>query len=337
MPEKSSDNSSTRLKIRIMKIVLVIGTILLGIKFWAYYLTHSNAILTDALESIVNVLAAVFALYSMYFASRPKDEDHPYGHGKIEFLSVGFEGGMITLAGVAMIIKGIFAFYRKEEVDHADTGAYLSAFAGLVNYIVGIYLIKKGNKFNSPLMVADGKHLVSDTYSSIGLVAGLIIIYFTKINWIDYVITIIFGAVITYTGFKLALESITSLLDQADNSKLDHIITILNNNRREKWIDIHNLRVLKYGSHLHVDCHITLPWYDSLEESHEEVSLLEKLLKENSDHALEFFIHADPCLPSSCSVCVLADCVHRKNNFVKKLDWNLENILPDKKHSLLSK
>ena len=105
-----NNNPQTVIKIRIMKIVLFVGVLLLGIKFFAYYLTHSNAILTDALESVVNVLAASFALYSMYFASRPKDHDHPYGHGKIEFLSAGFEGGMITIAGIAMIIKGIFAF-----------------------------------------------------------------------------------------------------------------------------------------------------------------------------------------------------------------------------------
>ena len=317
-----------------MQLVLSASVLLLCIKFYAYFLTHSNAILTDALESIVNVIAGGFALYSMYYALQPKDEDHPYGHGKIEFLSAGFEGGMISLAGVAMIIKGVVAFFRKDEIESAEIGAYLSAFTGLINYFLGSYLIRKGKKYHSDLMLADGKHLISDTMSSVGLVAGLILIYFTKINWIDYVLTIGFGAFIAYTGFKLVSESVTNLLDKADYGKLNHLIDLLNKKRRPKWIDMHNLRALKYGSHLHVDCHITLPWYDSLEDSHKEVSLVEKLLKESMEQEIEIFIHADPCLPMSCPVCPIKECIHRKAPFIKKLEWDMENLLPNKKHSI---
>src|ERR1035437_3087028 len=275
-----NNTSISQIKIKTMQLVLAASVVLLVIKFFAYFLTHSNAILTDALESVVNVVAGSFALYSMYYALKPKDEDHPYGHGKIEFLSAGFGGGMITLAGIAMIIKGVVAFFRKDEMHDADIGAYLSAFTGLINYFLGSYLIRKGKKYNSALMTADGKHLVSDTMSSIGLVIGLVIIYFTKIIWIDYVLTIAFGGFIAYTGFKLVNESITNLLDKADYGKLNHLIDLLNKNRRPKWIDMHNLRVLKYGSHLHVDSHITLPWYEKLEDSHIEVTAVENLIKE---------------------------------------------------------
>ncbi|MGZ3862196.1 MAG: cation diffusion facilitator family transporter [Bacteroidia bacterium] len=316
-----------------MKLVLATGTVLLCIKFFAYFLTHSNAILTDALESIVNVMAGAFALYSMYYALQPKDEDHPYGHGKIEFLSAGFEGGMITLAGVAMVIKGIVAFFKEDEIASADIGAYLSAFTGLVNYVMGSYLVKKGKQYHSDLMTADGKHLISDTLSSVGLVAGLIVIYFTGINWIDYILTIAFGSFISFTGLKLVKESVTNLLDKADQTKLNHLVEVLNKNRSRKWIDMHNLRVLKYGSHLHVDCHITLPWYYSLEESHNEVSSVEKMVKENTEQEIELFIHADPCLPISCPVCTISDCPHRKTAFVKRLEWSIDNMLPDKKHT----
>lgn len=321
-------------KIKIMRFVLFSGIVLLILKFTAYFFTHSNAILTDALESIVNVLAGSFALYSIHYASRPKDENHPYGHGKIEFLSSGVEGGMILLAGIGMLFKGGVAFFHKDVIEHADAGAYISGFAGLVNYLLGAYIIKIGKQSHSSVMIADGKHLISDTISSIGLVAGLLIIYFTGLNWIDYVITIIFGAYIVFIGFKLIKESITNLLDEADYDKLQHLIDLLNKNRREKWIDIHNLRILKYGAHLHIDCHITLPWYDTLEESHHEIDQVEKLVKENLDHEIEFFIHADPCLPTSCSICPIKDCKHRKSDFVKQLAWTLDNVLPDKKHQL---
>jgi cation diffusion facilitator family transporter len=321
-------------KLKTMKIVLSISVFVLALKFYAYIITGSNSILTDALESIVNVLASSFALYSVIYALKPKDEDHPYGHGKIEFLSAGFEGGMILLAGVAMIFKGISAFFTKEIVNNADIGVYFSAIAGLVNLFLAIFLKKQSQINQSEVLKAEATHLFSDAISSVGLILGLSIIYFTNLYWIDYVLTLILGIYIAYNGLKLTRESVFNLLDKADYSKLEDIVFLLQKNRREKWIDMHNLRVLKYGSHLHVDCHITLPWYETLEQTHDEVDMVEKLVKVNIDGDIEFFIHADPCLPHSCSICTLQSCEYRKQSFVKKLDWNLDNLLPDKKHSV---
>lgn len=327
-------SESNLFKIKTMRMMLIFSILLMGIKFTAYIITHSNAILTDALESIINVVAGSFALFSIYFASQPKDENHPYGHGKIEYLSVGIEGGLIIIAGGAIIIKSIMAFFHPAEISSIDIGVYISVFAGAANYFMGAYLIKQGNARNSSLMVADGKHLVSDTVSSIGLVIGLIVIYFTKLNWLDNVIAILFGLYIFVTGFKLIKESVNSLLDEADYEKLNQVVDILNKNRREKWIDMHNLRVLKYGSHLHVDSHITLPWYEKLEDSHKEVTAVENLIKEKLEGEVEFFIHADPCLPKSCPICSVKNCAERKAEFVKSLNWTLDNMLPDAKHSL---
>jgi cation diffusion facilitator family transporter len=181
-------NSQT--KINTMKLVLAISFVLMGLKFLAYYLTHSDAILTDAIESIVNILAGSFALYSLYYAAKPKDEDHPYGHGKIEFLSTGVEGGMVTLAGAAMLIKGIASIFSPHDLENVDIGLVISVFSGLVNFLLARVLIKKGTALHSSTMVADGKHLLTDTWSSVGLVIGLVVIYFTHLFWIDYVITI---------------------------------------------------------------------------------------------------------------------------------------------------
>lgn len=303
------------------------------IKFVAFILTHSNSILTDALESIINVVAGSFALYSIYVSSLPKDENHPYGHGKIEFLSAGLEGGLIVIAGAGIILKSVFNFFHSSEIHSLDMGLYLTLAAGLCNFIMGRYLLVKGKQNNSVLMIADGKHLLSDTISSVGLVIGLAVMYFTKIYWLDNVVAIVFGLYIFYTGFKLLKQSLNSLLDEADYEKLNHITQILNDNRNKNWIDIHNLRVLKYGSHLHIDAHITLPWYFSLEESHAEVTAVEDLIKQKTEGEVELFIHADPCLPTSCSICSI-DCKHRVQPFIQTLKWELTNMLPDKKHSL---
>lgn len=321
-------------KIKTMRSILFFSIILMIIKFTAYYITHSNAILTDALESIINVVAGAFALYSVYYAAQPKDMNHPYGHGKIEYLSAGLEGGLVLIAGGSIFFKAINGFFHPVVIKDIDLGVYFSVFAGACNFLMGRYLLVQGKKYNSTLMTADGKHLISDTVSSIGLVVGLIIIYFTKIYWLDNVIAIIFGSFIFYTGFKLIRESINNLLDEADYEKLNQVVAILNANRREKWIDMHNLRVLKYGSHLHIDAHITLPWYDKLEDSHIEVTAVEDLIKKELQGEVEFFIHADPCLPISCPICILPNCPVRQHQLVKRLDWTLENLLPDQKHKL---
>ena len=181
-------------------------------------------------------------------------------------------------------------------------------------------------------MVADGKHLLTDTWSSAGLAIGLTVLYFTGWVWVDTVITLGLGLIIVYTGFELIKESVFNLLDKADYVKIKHLIELLNRERKSNWIDIHNLRIVKYGPLVHVDCHMTLPWYYNLEDAHREVDTLAKLATANLNYEIEFFIHADPCLPSSCSVCELNNCEVRKQAFVRRLDWNIGNVLPDAKH-----
>ncbi|MDP2386586.1 MAG: cation diffusion facilitator family transporter [Bacteroidota bacterium] len=322
-------------KKQLMKIVLIISICLFVVKFAAYFLTNSNSILTDAVESIVNILTGAFALYSIYYAAKPKDEDHPYGHGKIEFLSSGFEGAMILTAGIGMIFKGASSFFDKDELQNLDWGLYLTVFAGAVNGVMGFVLIKRGEKEGSVTLVAEGKHLLSDTWSSVAIVFGLVAIYFTKIVWIDYVLAIVIGLMITYTGFRLVKESIDNLLDKADVAHIKEVISLLEKNKQDKWIDVHNLRVLKYGDHLHIDCHVTLPWYDPLSVSHEEVDAIGKLIKNEMHEKIEFFIHADPCVPPySCSVCPISTCEHRKAAFDHRVEWTAANVLPDKKHGM---
>ncbi len=321
-------------KIKTMKIMLFFSVIITIVKFTAYIITHSNAILTDALENIINVVAGAFALFSVYYASLPKDENHPYGHGKVEFFSVGVEGGLIILAGGGIIIKAVMGFFHRVEIEQIDLGLYITIFGGLANFLMGQYLIKQGKKRSSVLMVADGKHLLTDTISSIGLIIGLGVIYLTKIFWLDNVVAILLGLYILFAGYKLLKESVNNLLDEADYEKLKDLVLILNENRNDKWIDMHNLRVLKYGAHLHIDAHITLPWYEKLEDSHKEVMAVERLIQDKLEGEVELFIHADPCLESSCPICIIKDCKERKSALVTRLDWTMKNLLPDKKHEL---
>lgn len=325
---------STRQKLRIMAVILAFSLGLMGIKFVAFWLTGSNAILTDALESIVNVVAGGFALISIAIASQPKDANHPYGHGKIEFLSAGMEGGLVLLAGIAIIAKSVYDLYSPHDIARLDLGAVLSAIAGLCNFAMGTYLVRRGRKNGSMVMTADGKHLITDTISSVGLVVGLLLIHVTGLLWMDNVLAIIFGAYILFMGFKIFRESLTGLLDEADYKKLSEIVSLLDKNRHPMWIDMHNLRAIKFGAHLHVDAHITLPWYVSLEEAHQAIHSVEEIVQKNAEGEAELFIHPDPCRPSSCPICPIAICPHRKEPHVKTLPWTMENLLPDQRHHL---
>ncbi len=318
-----------------MRFVFAAGVVLAIGKFIAYFLTYSNAILSDALESIINVVAGAIATFGVSFAAQPKDEDHPYGHGKIEFISAGAEGGLIFLAGLYIIYKAILSFFEPQQFHNLDIGIILTAAAGSINFLLGTLLLREGKKYHSAILVADGKHLLTDTVTSIGVVAGVFIVYLTKLAWLDGLTAIIFALYILYTGYKLVQEATVTLLDKADYDKLKELVKLFKENRREKWIDIHNLRTQKYGTDLHVDCHITLPWYDTLEETHKEVDRLRDIVQENMIYDVEFFIHADPCVPpKSCAICTLKDCPVRRAPFIRTVDWTLETLLPNQKHSL---
>lgn len=320
--------------LQVQKWVAGISVLLLVVKFIAYYLTHSVSILTDALESIVNVAAGFIGLYSLYVAALPRDQNHPYGHGKAEFLSAAIEGTLITSAGAIIVYKAIRSFITPVELQKLDYGIYLVAAAAVINYVVGFITEKKGKKSNSVALIASGKHLKSDSYSTFGIIAGLILIYFTGLKWIDPAVAIIFGIIIIYTGYKILRRSIAGIMDEADIELLKKIVNLLNKNKRENWIDLHNLRVIKYGSILHIDCHLTVPWYLNVREAHEEVDALSSLVRKEFGELVELFVHVDSCEERSCKICNKQNCNVRKHNFEKRIDWTLENVLQNQKHQV---
>ncbi len=317
----------------LLRIVLAVSIIILFLKFFTWYITGSNAIMADALESIVNIAASVIALISVSIAAMPKDRDHPYGHGKVEFLSAAFEGTMIFVAGLLIISKSIYNFFIPNILEEIGLGIVLSSVAGAVNFAMGHILEKTGIKTQSDAMIANGKHLKTDTYTTIGLVLGLLVIWLTNIHWLDQLIAIFFGAYILYTGFKIIKNSLAGIMDATDEKQVSVIIKLLEKHRKPVWIDIHNLRMIKYGPYLHVDCHITLPWYINLKEANDEISFIQNLIEKETPKSVELFMRVDPCISESCSVCSISDCKVRQHPFWKKIDWTLENVLKNMKHT----
>ncbi len=321
-------------KILVQTIALLVGLVLLVVKFFAYFKTNSNAILTDALESIVNIIAGSFGLYSLFLAAKPKDEDHPYGHGKIEYISASIEGTLIAATGISMIIKSSYNFFVPKQLEHLAIGLVLIIATGIVNFILGHIAQKNGRKNSSLTLIASGEHLKVDAYTSVGLLVGLGIIYFTHQHWLDNVLAILIGIFIIYNGYKILKKSVAGIMDEADFALLGKVVKQLSANRRDNWMDIHNLRIIKFGEKIHIDCHATIPWYFNAVEVHDELKYIEKDVKLLIPNNLETFIHADPCLPKCCKSCLKKDCTARQFPFERKIEWTLENMMKDEKHSL---
>lgn len=316
----------------IQKIVVTVAVVLFALKIFAFYITGSVAILTDALESIANVAAGLIGLYGLYIAAQPRDRNHPYGHGKAEFLSAGVEGSLIIIAGTIIIYKAIYNFIYAEPIRQLDFGMLLVGITAVVNYAMGAVSIYKGKKNNSLALVASGRHLQTDTYSTLGIIAGLILIYFTGLVWLDSAVALLFAGIIIVTGYRIIRKSIAGMMDEADLELLERMVRILNENRQENWVDIHNLRVIKYGGQLHVDCHLTVPWYLNVNEAHQEVEKLAALIKTNFDNAIEFFVHSDGCQYFQCNICSKHNCPVRQHPFESRIEWNMTNLLSDARH-----
>ena len=320
--------------LRLQKIITVVGILLFLVKIVAWYLTNSVAILTDALEGIVNVIAALIGLYSLYISAKPKDEDHPYGHGKVEYISSAVEGTFIIVAGVVAIYKAGLSIFFPVPLQKLDAGILLIVATGGINYIMGFWCEKIGKKSRSAALEAGGKHLKTDTYTTIGIVIGLILLYKFKYRWIDSAVAILFAFFIIRTGYKIIRSSVAGIMDEADIQLLNTMVEVLNKTRRVHWIDLHNMRIIKYGGKLHLDCHVTVPWYFNTREAHLEIDTLFDLVKDEFGDAIEMFVHCDPCMDFSCKICLLENCPKRIHPFERKIEWTKENISSDKKHQL---
>jgi cation diffusion facilitator family transporter len=321
--------------LKLQKAITAVSVLLLAIKLTAWYITGSVAILTDALESIVNVVAGLIGVYSLYVSAKPMDSDHPYGHGKAEFISAAIEGVLITTAGLLIIYEAINNLVGSHEIKKLDYGIILVAITAIINYVTGTMCIKTGKKNNSLALVASGKHLQSDTWSTAGIVIGLILLLITRLTWIDSVVAILFSFLLIFTGYKIIRSSVAGIMDETDTELLNKMVAMLNANRRENWVDLHNLRIIKYGSRLHLDCHLTVPWYLNVHEAHGEIDALSNLVKNEYGEFVELFVHSDGCLDFSCSICTKEGCNVRKHAFEKKVEWTMENISSNNKHRLL--
>ena len=318
--------------VRIQRYILLLSVVLFIGKIWAWYITHSVTVLTDALESTVNVIAGAIGLYSIILANKPRDIDHPYGHGKAEFVSSAVEGALIFIAGLIIIYQSVLQLLTPKELHKIDVGIYITAATGLINYLFGTYAVRQGRKQRSLIVESAGKHLRTDAYSTLAIVVGLILLLFTGWLWLDSVVAMVFALFIIYTGYNVVRRSLSGIMDEADMQQLQDVIALLQQNRKYDWVDLHNLRVVEFGERMHVDAHLTLPWYYDVRKADEEIHTLEDMIRNYFDDRVEVFIHVDACQPYSCKLCAKLDCSVRQQPFIAQVEWTLDNVWQDSKH-----
>lgn len=321
---ESGSDTSHPVRVRAGLVSVAVGLVLLAVKFHAYRLTGSSAILSDAMESIVNVTAALVALGALVVASWPADRNHPYGHGKVEYMTAAFEGGLIAFAALLIVTQAVRSLVAGLEIERLDHGIALTLGAGLANYALGAFLIHTGRRQSSIALVADGKHVQSDFWTSAGVTVGLGLVLVTGWHWIDPLVAILVGIHLAGTGWRLVREAGGGLLDEEDPSLLREILGAITAARLPGVIHVHFLRAIRSGNFRHVDAHLVVPEYWSVERGHRLAAELERRVTAALIGEAEILFHIDPCRRQFCRQCEVEDCPVRVEPFFERAVLTLD-------------
>uniref|UniRef100_A0A7V2ZJC3 Cation transporter n=1 Tax=Ignavibacterium album TaxID=591197 RepID=A0A7V2ZJC3_9BACT len=307
-------------------ISMGVGLLMFTAKISAYLITGSSAIFSDAAESVVHIFATGMALFSIFLSNKPADQSHFYGHGNVEYFSAGIEGFLIIIAAVVIIFESTKDLILGVELQKMDIGLYVITAAGIINLLLGLFLIRTGNKTGSLTLVADGKHVLTDSYTSIGVMIGILLVIFTGIKEIDPIFAIIVATNILFTGYKLIRQSIGGLMNETDETLLKKISELLLSIRKNYWIDLHQLRFWTSGERVFIDFHLIVPFYFTVKQSHDEEDFIKAELQKLFPNA-DLKIHFDYCWDDLCKLCEYADCSSRKELFSQKIIWNKEKLI----------
>jgi len=313
-------------RVKAISLALLVSIVLMAAKFYAYRLTDSSAILSDALESIINVVASSFALGSVILAAIPPDENHPYGHRKIEYFSAGFEGAFIILAALGIFKVGVAHIIHPPEISELGWGLLILVGVSIANLLLGIMLIRTGRRTRSLTLIADGKHVMTDVYVTVGVLLGLLMVHLTGWLWLDGTVACLVGINILISGGSLVREAFSGLMNASDPELLEEISELLARHRKDIWIDVHQLRAWSSGNLIHMDFHLILPSNFTLEIAHREGKDLENLIKAHFEGRAGVLIHLDPCTDPDCPICLREKCDLRGNDMEKEIPWSREML-----------
>jgi cation diffusion facilitator family transporter len=277
-----------------MRWSLGIGLFMLIIKTYAYFITGSAAILSDAMESIVHIFAVCFAAFSLRLIMKPADNEHMYGHDRIAFFSAGFEGAMIIIAALFIIFESIRKWIIGIELEQLGAGTIFTCIATVVNAVLGFYLVRRGKKYESLVLVANGKHVLTDSWTSLGVIAGLVLILFTGWLPFDPILAIVVALNILWTGGKLIRQSIGGLMDESDAKDDVSIREVLERESKKYNIVFHGLRHRNAGNKLVIEFHLLFPENLPLVQAHEQATLIEQELHRSFARQTDILSHLEP-------------------------------------------
>jgi cation diffusion facilitator family transporter len=264
---------------RAMGASLAVAVLMLGGKLAAYVLTGSTAILSDALESVIHLAATGIAAVSLWYASQPPDAQHPYGHGKIAYFSSGFEGALILLAGGGIVWAGVAALLAGPELERLGLGLLITAALGAVNLALGLYLIRTGRRTNAVVLVANGHHVLTDMWTSLGVLAGIALVWATGLEWLDPAVAILLGLNITWTAFGLMRTAYRGLMERVEPGETARVRDVLEAAQREGRIEgFHHLRHRRVNDQVWIEVHLLLPDALPLDEAHHRATAVEAAL-----------------------------------------------------------
>jgi cation diffusion facilitator family transporter len=260
---------------QIMNLSLGVAVVLLAAKVTAAVVTGSSAVYSDAAESVVHLLAVGFAAWALRLAHKPADETHHFGHDKVAFLSAGFEGAMISAAAVLILYEAVRQWIYGVSINHLGFGAQVTAAAAVVNLALGLSLVRIGGKSGSPLIRANGMHVLTDVWSSGAVLIALALVYWTKWVWWDPIAAALAALNILRVGFKLIRESLSGLLDEADPKVEREICELLDREAGQRGLTYHNLRHRHSGRTHWVEFHLVFADDLTVGRAHEDATAIE--------------------------------------------------------------
>jgi len=332
-----SQDATHRLRILAGIVSLVIGAAVMAVKFWGYSVTGSTAVLSDAMESIVNVVAAGFALWVLTFSARPPDRNHPYGHGKMEFVSAVFEGGLITFAAALIVYEAVRSLIRGPELRQLDVGLAVVAGAGLVNAALGFFLVRVGRATHSITLAADGQHVLSDFWTSAGVIAGLVLVRWTGLTWLDPAVAILVALNLARTGVRLVRQAGGGLVDEEDPQLIRHLLAAFERTAHPGIIRVHHLRAIRSGRSVHVDAHLVVPEFWTVDRADRVVEEFQERMAAGLPSEGEVVFHTDPCHRLYCPVCDVEGCPVRRAPFTGRDPLTAEEaVRPDPPRTFLA-
>lgn len=278
----------------VIQLSFLVGFLMLGLKTYAYSITSSVAILTDAAESIIHVFAVGFAAYSMWYSFRPADANHLYGHDKISFFSAGFEGALIVIASLYVVAEAIYKMIFGFEINNLDVGIGFVLISALINLGLSIFLRRKGKKYKSIVLEANSKHILSDCITSFGIIVALILVKITGITMLDPIVAILASISIFLTGIKLIRRSFSGLMDKTDPKLHAKIVHILKELTEKRNLAFHALRHRYCGHKVFIDFELLFPGPIDLAKAHDIASEVESSLSNQLDIDSMIVTHLEP-------------------------------------------